>query len=172
MLFRLRGKAKFVDMVDDLAQVVPALYAVLYLSEDLADLVFDGVWTAGLAFEALQIRKQLAVDKHDEIIASQRGIVVYPAVPTLGRGPGSPAIRPFEYVYVFLAPESRRSGLVLLERVEIFQEEQPGGLLGVIEFTRTTRVLPQDVVDVLECLFKHVRQISYRRLNRSEHCVK
>jgi hypothetical protein len=39
VLLGLGLEAEFVDVVDDLAQVVAALDAVLYLAEDFADLV-------------------------------------------------------------------------------------------------------------------------------------
>jgi hypothetical protein len=44
--------------------------------------------------------------------------------------------------------------LVLLEGVEVFEEEEPRGLLGVVQFARGARVLVQDVVDVLERLLE------------------
>jgi uncharacterized protein with PhoU and TrkA domain len=47
VLLGLRAEAQFVDVVDDLAQVVAAVDLVLDLAEDLADLVFDGVRPAG-----------------------------------------------------------------------------------------------------------------------------
>jgi hypothetical protein len=47
VLFVLGSEAEFVDMIDDLAQVVAALDLVLDLAEDLADLVFDGVRPGG-----------------------------------------------------------------------------------------------------------------------------
>ena len=39
-------------------------------------------------------------------------------------------------------------GLVLLQPVEVFQEEQPGGLLGVVELGGAAGFFPEDVVDV------------------------
>jgi hypothetical protein len=44
--------------------------------------------------------------------------------------------------------------LVLLEGVEVFEEEEPRGLLGVVQLARGARVLVQDVVDVLERLLE------------------
>ena len=43
----------------------------------------------------------------------------------------------------------------MFEGVEVFQEEEPGGLLGVIEFAGAAGVFPEDVVDVFEGLFEH-----------------
>jgi hypothetical protein len=45
-------------------------------------------------------------------------------------------------------------GLVLLQRVEVLEEEQPRGLLRVIELARGAGVLVEDIVDVLERLLE------------------
>jgi len=76
VLLGLGGKAEFVDVVDDLAQVVAALDAVLYLAENFTDLVFDGVRAGGLGLEAVQVGEELAVDELDEVVAGLRGVVV------------------------------------------------------------------------------------------------
>ena len=59
VLLGLRAEAQFVDVVDDLAQVVAALNLVFDLAEDFADLVFDGVRPGGLLLEAVQVGKEL-----------------------------------------------------------------------------------------------------------------
>ena len=76
MLLGLRAEAQFVDVVDDLAQVVAALNLVLDLAEDLADLVFDGVRPAGSLRKPVQVGKELAVDKVAEVVAGQRLVVI------------------------------------------------------------------------------------------------
>ena len=38
---------------------------------------------------------------------------------------------------------------------DLFQEQQPGRLFGVVELAGASGVFPEDVVDVLEGLFKH-----------------
>ncbi len=58
-------------------------------------------------------------------------------------------------VLVGFANEFRRSGFVLLQIVEVFEEEYPGGLFHVVEFAAATRVFVEDVVDVFEGLFEH-----------------
>ena len=55
----------------------------------------------------------------------------------------------------FLPSRAASVGAVLLERVEIFKEEEPGGLLGVVELGGAAGLLAGDVVDVLEGLFEH-----------------
>ena len=59
----------------------------------------------------------------------------------------------------FLPSSAASVGLVLLQAVEVFQEQEPGGLLGVVEFGGATGFFPEDVVDIFEGLFKHERGI-------------
>ena len=87
VLLGLGLEAEFVDVVDDLAQVVAALDTVLNLTEDFADLVFDGVRAGGLLLEAVQVGEELAVDEGDEIVAGLGGVVVDLPVLALGGGP-------------------------------------------------------------------------------------
>jgi len=63
VLFGLRAEAQFVDMVDDLAQVVAALDFVFDFAEDFADFVFDGVGAAGLLLEAVEVGKSFPLTK-------------------------------------------------------------------------------------------------------------
>jgi len=58
-------------------------------------------------------------------------------------------------VGVFLAVERGFGGLVVFEGIEVFQEEQPRGLLGVVEFAGATGIFPEDIIDVFEGLFEH-----------------
>ena len=44
---------------------------------------------------------------------------------------------------------------VLLQQVEVFQEEEPGGLLGIVELGGAAGLFPEDVVYVSEGLFEH-----------------
>gem|GEM_PF-5948500 len=60
-------------------------------------------------------------------------------------------------------------GAVLLQSIEVFQEQQPGRLLSVVELGRATRLFPEDVVNVLEGLFKHRHLSSTPSLSCSGH---
>ncbi len=155
VLLDLRAEAEFVDVVDDLAQVVAALDAVLYFAEDFADFVFDRVRPGGALLEARQIGEELGVDELGEVVAGEGGVVVDLAVLAFGRRPAFPAILPFEDEAVFFPFQLRLHGFVVLQRVEVFQEQEPGTLLGVIQITGAAGVLPEDVVDVFEGLFEH-----------------
>ena len=155
VLLGLRAEAQLVDVVDDLAQVVAALDLVLDLAEDLADLVFDGVRPAGLLLEAVQVGKELLIDEIAEVVAGQGLVVVELAVLALRRGPALPAVGLVEDVGVLLALQRGLGRLVLLQPVEVLQEQQPRRLLGVVELGRAAGLFPENVVDVLEGLFKH-----------------
>ena len=55
----------------------------------------------------------------------------------------------------FLPSRAASVALSCFEAVEVFQEQQPGGLLGVVEFGGAAGFFAEDVVDVFEGLFKH-----------------
>ena len=78
------------------------------------------------------------------------------AVLALGCGPAFPSVRLVKDVSVFLAIQRGLGGLVLLKIVEIFEEQQPGSLLRVIELSRAASFFAKDVVDVFEGLFEHI----------------
>ena len=101
MFFGLRAEAQFVNMVDDLAQVVAAGDLVSDLAKDLSDLVFDRVRPAGLLRKAVQVREQLLIDEIAQIVAGHRFIVVEFAVLALGCCPTFPAIGFIEDERVF-----------------------------------------------------------------------
>ncbi len=155
VLFGLRAEAEFVDVVDDFAQIVAAVDLVLDLAEDFADLVFDGVRAIGFLLEAVQVGKQLAVYEVAQIIAGRRFVMVRLAIVVLGRGPAFPAVRQVKNESVFPALQLGFHGLVLLQAVQKFQEQQPRGLLGVVQFAGATGLFPDDVVDIFEGLFEH-----------------
>jgi hypothetical protein len=156
VLLGLGTEAQLVDVVDNLAQVVTALDFVFDLAEDFADLIFDGVRTAGLLLEALQVGKEFLVDEVAQVVAGYRGVVVELAVLALGRGPAFPSVGFIEQVSVLPALDLGDRQPLLFEIVEIFEEQQPRGLLGVVEFGGTARLLAEDIVDISECLFEHV----------------
>jgi hypothetical protein len=57
-------------------------------------------------------------------------------------------------VGIFLAVQLGFVGPVTFEVIEIFQEQQPGGLLGVVEFGGASGFFAKDVVDIFEGLFE------------------
>ena len=63
VLLGLRAEVQFVNVVDDLAQVVATLNLVLDLAENLPNFVFDGVRAGRLLLEAVQVGKELPFTK-------------------------------------------------------------------------------------------------------------
>ena len=63
MLLVLRAEFKFIDVIDDLAEVVAALDLVFDLAEDLADLVLNRIRPARLLLEVVKVREELPVDE-------------------------------------------------------------------------------------------------------------
>ena len=54
-------------------------------------------------------------------------------------------------VVVFQTEE--QGELILVESIEVFEEEEPRGLLGVVELGGAVGFFPEDIVDILEGLF-------------------
>ncbi len=67
VLFLLRAEAQAIDQLQRVAQRIAAAELVFDLAEDFADLVFDRVGAFGARSEAFQVRKQIAINKLDQI---------------------------------------------------------------------------------------------------------
>jgi hypothetical protein len=155
VLFGLRAEAQLVDVVDDFAQVVAALNLVFDLAEDFADFVFNGIGTGGALLESVEVWEELGVDEIAEVVSGERFVVVELPGFVFGRGPGFPAVGLLEEEGVFLSVEFGFGPAVLLEAVEIFEEQEPGGLLGVVELGGAAGFLAKHFVDIFEGLFEH-----------------
>src|SRR5574340_1674901 len=70
-------------------------------------------------------------------------------------GPAFPAVLRVEHEGIFSSLQPGFHRLLMFQRVEIFQEQQPRGLLGVVQLGGAARFLPEGVVDILEGLFEH-----------------
>ena len=141
-------------MVDDLAQVVAAGDLVLDLAENLPDFVFDGVRVATLLSEPAQVGKEFPVDEVEEVVAGQGFVVVELAIGILGAAQLSHRYGS-EDEGVFLPLQLGLHCLVLFQIINVFQKQQPGGLLGVVQLGGATGLFPENVVDVFEGLFEH-----------------
>ena len=58
---------------------------------------------------------------------------------------------------VFPAFQPGHGGFLVLQGIEVFQKQQPRGLLGVVQLAGASGVLVKDVTDVFEGLFEHGR---------------
>jgi hypothetical protein len=103
----------------------------------------------------VEVGEELAVHKVAQIVAGQGLVVVELAVLALGCGPVLPAIGLVEDERVFLPFQSGFHGLVLFQSVKIFQKEEPGALLSVVQLAGATGLFPENVIDVFEGLFEH-----------------
>lgn len=168
MLLGLRAETEFIDVVDDLSQVVTAPDLVFDLAEDLPNLVFDGIRPAGPLLKAVQVRDELLVDEIAKIIAAQRLVVVEFSILAFRSCPALPAIRLVENVRVLLPLQCRYVGSVLLKAIEVLEEQKPRRLLGVVELRRTASLLSEDIVDISKRLFKHVGKIRKRSSGRCQ----
>jgi hypothetical protein len=63
VLLRLGAEPEFINVINDLPQIVAALDPVLDLAEDFPDLVFDGVRPGCLGLEAVQVGEEFAIDE-------------------------------------------------------------------------------------------------------------
>jgi len=156
VLMVLRAEVQAVHQFERVAQRIAALEAVFDLAENLADLVFDRVRAFGAGAKTLQIGKQVAVDVVDQVGTGLRLVVVEAAVFLFRRGPDRPAMLLVDNDGVFFA---LKLGLLLigaLQIIEVFEKQNPGGLLGIVELGGATGLFAQYVVDIFECLFKHL----------------
>ncbi|WP_216841081.1 hypothetical protein [Acidobacterium sp. S8] len=60
---------RFIDQLNDFAEVVARLELVFEFAEDLTNLVLDGVGTVCPLFEALQVGKEFLVNEVAEVVA-------------------------------------------------------------------------------------------------------
>lgn len=155
VLLGLGAKAQRIDQLQGIAQAIAAGELVADLAEDLANPVFQGLGIAGPLAEALQVRKQLAVDEGDQITSGERVIVVELAIGGFRCGPGRPAVGLVDHEAVGSAHQLRFLGALVLKVVQVFEKQHPRGLLGVVQLGGAAGLFPEHVVDITEGLFKH-----------------
>ena len=109
----------------------------------------------GLQLEAVQVGKELLIDEVAQIVPGHRIVMVELAVLALGRGPAFPSVIRVEDERVLLAVQPGLDGRSPFEVVEVFQEQQPRGLLGVVELGGASGLLAEDVIDIAKGLFEH-----------------
>ncbi len=151
----LRAEFELINVIDDLPQVIAALNLVLDLPKDLSDLVVDGVGRGCPQFELFKVWKELSIHKVTKVIPGHGLVMVQLPVGILRRGPGGPSIGFTQKVFVSPAFKDGDGCFVLLDPVQVFQEEEPGGLLRIIQFGTASTFLVEDVIDVFEGEFEH-----------------
>jgi hypothetical protein len=96
--------------------------------------------------KACRYGNKFLIDEGEQVVAAQGGVVVDLAVFVLRGCPAFPAVGLVDDVDVFLPVQLGFHLLFVFQGVEVFQEQQPGRLFGVVQFTGAAGVLPQDVV--------------------------
>jgi hypothetical protein len=127
---------------------------ILKFAEDFADLVFDPIRTGGALAEALQPGKQRPVHIIDQVVAGQGVVLIERSVRLLRGRPSRPSVRVVDDEAIGLADKLDLHRPALFQVVQICQEQDPGGLLSIVEFGRATGLLPQNVVDAFERLLE------------------
>jgi hypothetical protein len=63
--------------------------------------------------------------------------------------------------------------MFLLQPIQIFQEKQPGGLFGVVQFRGAASLFPENVIDVLKSLLEHFSKphldVNYQSISNDRH---
>ena len=94
-------------------------------------------------------------DEVSEVVASERFVVVNLAALGFRGRQFRPAEGGIEDVGVSSPLKFGLSCFIVFECIEVFQEQEPRTLLGVIQFAGASGILVEDVVDVFEGLFEH-----------------
>ena len=139
VLLVLRAETQRIHQLQRVAQAVAAGELVADLAEDLADLVLDRIRPGRPLAEALQVRKQLAVDELDQIGPGQRAVVVEFPVILLRRRPRRPAKPRLDDERIPLPDQLGLLRPLVLQIVQVLQKQHPRRLLRVIQLRRTAR---------------------------------
>ena len=152
-------EAESVHLLQDVAEVVAALDAVTDFGEDDTNLDFDGLRATCLT-ELAEVREEFSVDKVNQIVTNKGiGHVVLSGRVT-GHCPIVPAVAFGNDGFVGLVLQFCCELTGFLKVVQIFEEQNPRGLLYVIKFAGAAFVGTQAVIQVLNCLLESHMEIS------------
>ena len=73
-----------------------------------------------------------------------------------GGSPAAPAVLGINDVLVWLGLQLGGELALLLQIVQVFEEQHPAGLLGVVQLAGAASVFPQYIVNGFEGLFEHL----------------
>ena len=94
------------------------------------------------------------VDKVFKVIAGKRLMMIDLAVFAFGNCPDFPFVLFVNNPFIGFTGKLCRGFFVLLKIIQIFQKENPRGLLHIVQLAAATCVFVEDVVYILEGLFK------------------
>jgi len=133
VLLLLGAKLEGVDEFEGIAQGVTALELVADFAEDFTDLVLDTVWAFGPALKGAKVGDEALVYKVDQVGSGKSGVVIEGTGGILRSSPGGPAVLGIENGGVGLTLQSGLHGPGIIKIIQVFEKEQPRGLLDVIE---------------------------------------
>ncbi len=162
MLFFLRAEPQRIHQLQRIAQAVATTELVLNLTEYLADLVFDSIRPGSPLPEALEMGKQHIINKGNQVVTGQRGIVIKRTVGRFRGSPLRPLVLTFDDEVVRLADQLRRHRPFLLQVVQVLEKQHPRRLLGVVQLGRTARFFPENIIDIFKGLLKHLNPSVWR----------
>ena len=161
MLLLVGSELKGVHQVQDFTEVVPAVNFVFELGKNLSDFVLNGLGVIGTLFESCEVWEQVAVHKLHQVGTRHGLVMVKLSILAFGTCPHVPAVLFAQNRIVMLSPQCGLIGLLRLQFMQMTEEQHPGGLSNVIEFTVGSCILVQDVINVLECVFKHGKRLGW-----------
>ena len=139
-----------VDFVDDVTQIVTRLNFVFDFREDLADFILQGTGVCGGIFELGQVGEELLVDELHEIVAGHSVNLVRFSGGSFGCSPGRPTMEASNDAVIVLVLEFSLEFQLGFKVIKVFEEEQPGGLLDIVELIATTGLVTQNLIDCVE----------------------
>jgi len=143
-----------VYLLNDVPHTIPAYQFIAEFGEDETDFDLDGGVIRLSLSQVLQIREELAIDELYEVISHQGVMdVVFP-----GSGsrhcPGIPPVLFIQDWGIDTSTQESRHLVLLVQIIQIFQEENPGRLLHIIQFAAASFIGTQSVVYILEDLLE------------------
>ncbi|CAK8711032.1 hypothetical protein GMJAKD_00220 [Candidatus Electrothrix aarhusensis] len=133
VLFLLGAEAELIHQIQGVPQRIAALEFITDLGKNLPDLVLNGVWRGSPLPEAPEIGKEDSVHKVDQIIPGQGRIQISASIGLFGGSPLGPAVLRLNDKTVLPSLQLARQGPFLLQIIQVFEKEEPGGLLGIVQ---------------------------------------
>ena len=155
VLLLTRLKVKRIYECEDLTKIVATGDTIFELREYLSDLVLDGLRVLGIMTEVLEIRKESRIHEVDEILSDKSDMMIDLPILSLRYCPSIPLELWSDEWTVFSTREDRDITTIPFEIIKILQEEDPWGLLDIVECTPTSSIFVEDIIDIFEGLFEH-----------------
>ncbi len=155
VLFLLGTEAELIHQIQCIPQGIAALEFIADLGKDLPDLVLNGVRGSSPLAEAPEGGEEDTIDKVNQVIPGQGRIWISCPVSLFRGRPLRPAVLLLNDKTVFPSLQFARQGPFLLQVIQVFEKEEPGGLLGIVQLRGAAALFPEYIIDIFKGLFKH-----------------